>query len=111
MHVILARSHLARRLGHRIWVFPCRIGGDSRLDRARAHQHPLALHSWAKRELTPFVWLAIAVVLAAGAVLTGRRPKGAKPVAGTRLMKSARFVLIIALLLCGGVALLGAMRH
>jgi hypothetical protein len=51
--------------------------------------------------------LAIAVVLAVGVALVGHGPRGANPIAGTRLMKSARFVLIVAALICGGLGLAG----
>lgn len=56
------------------------------------------------------VWLALAVVLAVGVALTGHGPKRANPIAGTRLMKSARLVLIVGILVCGGLALVGAIR-
>jgi hypothetical protein len=55
--------------------------------------------------------LAIAVVLAVGVALTGHGPKGAKPIAGTRLMKSARLILIVGILVCGGLGLVGAIRN
>lgn len=61
--------------------------------------------------MSSLVWLAIVVVLSVGVALTGHGPKGAKPVAATRLMKSARFVLIGAILLCGALGLVGALRH
>jgi hypothetical protein len=56
------------------------------------------------------VWLAVAVVLAVGVALTGLGPNRAKPIAGTRLMKSARLVLIVGLLVCGAVGLVAAIR-
>jgi hypothetical protein len=59
--------------------------------------------------VSSLVWLALAVVLAVGVALTGLGPKRAKPIAGSRLMKSARLVLIAGLLVCGGLALVGAM--
>jgi hypothetical protein len=61
--------------------------------------------------MSSLVWLAIAVVLAVGVALTGHGPRGAKPIAGTRLMKSARFVLIVGILVCGGLSLVGAIRN
>jgi hypothetical protein len=61
--------------------------------------------------LSSLGWLAVAVVLAVGVALAGHGPKGAKPIAGTRLMKSARLVLIVAILVCGGLSLVGAMRN
>jgi hypothetical protein len=57
------------------------------------------------------VWLVVAVVLTAGVALTGGGPKGARPIAGTRLMKSARLFLILGILVCGGLGLAGAIRH
>ncbi|MEO6327215.1 MAG: hypothetical protein ABIT01_13085 [Thermoanaerobaculia bacterium] len=41
------------------------------------------------------ILLSIAVVIAVGAALTGIKPKGTKPVANTRMMGMARFVLLI----------------
>ena len=40
-------------------------------------------------------WLGLAVVIGIIAAVTGMKPKGAKPVARTRLMGVARFVLLI----------------
>ena len=61
--------------------------------------------------MSSLVWLASAVVLAVAVALTGRGPKGAKPVAGTRLMKTARLFLIVGILACGGLGVLGAFRN
>ena len=61
--------------------------------------------------MSSLVWLAFAVVLTVGVALTGRGPKGAKPVGGTRLMKSARFFLILGILVCGGLGVMGALRN
>ena len=61
--------------------------------------------------MSSLVWVTVAVVLAVGAALTGLGPKRGKPVAGTRLMKSARLVLIVGILVCGGLGLLGAIRN
>jgi hypothetical protein len=61
--------------------------------------------------MSSLVWLALVVVLAVGVALTGHGPKGAKPVAGTRLMKSARFFLIVGILVCGGLGVMGALRN
>jgi len=41
------------------------------------------------------VWLAIAVVIAAVAAVSGLQPAGARPVASTRLMGTARLVLLV----------------
>ena len=40
------------------------------------------------------VWLAIAVLIAAVAAITGIKPKGTRHVAHTRLMGGARFALL-----------------
>lgn len=40
-------------------------------------------------------WLGLAVVIGIIAAVTGVKPKGTKPVARTRLMGVARFVLLI----------------
>jgi hypothetical protein len=61
--------------------------------------------------MSSLVWLASAVILAVAVVLTGRGPKGAKPVAGTRLMKTARVFLIVGILACGGLGVMGAFRN
>jgi hypothetical protein len=46
-----------------------------------------------------FFWLGLAVVIGAGAALTGLKAKGTRPVARTRLMGVARFVLVVLVLL------------
>lgn len=46
-----------------------------------------------------FFWLGLAVVIGAAAALTGLKPKGTRPVARTRLMGVARFVLVVLVLL------------
>jgi hypothetical protein len=61
--------------------------------------------------MNPFFWLGLTVVLVVGVALTGTGPKGGKPVARTRLMKSARFFLIFGILVCGGIALSAVVRH
>jgi hypothetical protein len=45
--------------------------------------------------MTWLAWLGLAVVLGVLAAVTGIKPKGTRPVAGTRLMGVARFVLLI----------------
>jgi hypothetical protein len=45
--------------------------------------------------MTWLVWLAIAVVIAAVAAVSGLQPAGARPVASTRLMGIARLVLLV----------------
>ena len=41
------------------------------------------------------VWVGLAVVIVALAAVTGIKPKGSRPVAGTRLMGVGRVVLLI----------------
>ena len=45
------------------------------------------------------VWLALAVIVAGIAAVTGIAPKGGRPVAGTGLMQAARFMLLIMILI------------
>ena len=45
--------------------------------------------------MTWLAWLGLAVVLGVLAAVTGIKPKGARPVEGTRLMGVARLVLLI----------------
>lgn len=54
-----------------------------------------------------FALLGIAVVVAALAALTGLKPKGTRPVAHTRLMGMARFILVVAALIVAGLAVRG----
>jgi hypothetical protein len=49
--------------------------------------------------MTWFAWLIIAVLVAAFAALTGINPKDSRPVARTRLMGVARFVLVVFVLI------------
>ncbi len=42
-----------------------------------------------------FAWLALAVLIAAVAAVTGIKPKGTRHVARTQMMGMARFVLLI----------------
>lgn len=44
-------------------------------------------------------WLGLAVAIGIIAAVTGMKPSGTRPVARTRLMGVARFVLIVVLLL------------
>jgi hypothetical protein len=45
------------------------------------------------------VWLALAVIVAGVAAVTGLQPKGGRPVARTGLMTVARVVLLIVVLI------------
>ena len=49
--------------------------------------------------MTWLVWLALAVIVAGIAAVTGLQPKGGRPVARTGLMQVARFVLLIIVLI------------
>lgn len=40
-------------------------------------------------------WLGLAVVIAAFAAVTGVKPKGTRPVAGSRLMGMGRVMLVV----------------
>jgi hypothetical protein len=61
--------------------------------------------------MSSLVWLALTVVFVVGAVLLHVGPRGGKPVAGTRLMKSARFFLVGGIIVCGALGLVGSLRH
>jgi hypothetical protein len=49
--------------------------------------------------MTWLVWLALAVIVAAIAAVTGLQPKGGRPVARPGLLQAARFVLLIIVLI------------
>jgi hypothetical protein len=61
--------------------------------------------------MSSFVWLGLTVFLVAVVALTSTGPKGGKPVARTRLMKTARFFLVGGILLCAALGLMGVLRH
>ena len=54
-----------------------------------------------------WLWLGLAVLVAAAAALTGFKPKGTRPVAGTRLMGAGRFVLLLVALVFLSLAFRG----
>ena len=54
--------------------------------------------------MTWFLWLTVAVVIAATAAITGIKPKGTRPVARTQLIGVARFVLLLIAVLLAYVA-------
>ena len=60
--------------------------------------------------MNPIVWLAAAVVLVALVAIAGVGPKGGKPVARTRLMKTARGFLIVGILICAALGIFGSLR-
>ena len=49
--------------------------------------------------MTWLTWLMVALLIATFAALTGIKPKHSRPVAHTRLMGTARFVLVAAVLM------------
>jgi hypothetical protein len=53
----------------------------------------------------------LVVVLVVDAVLTHLTPKGGKPVAGTRLMKTARRILVVGVVVSGAIGVWGAFKH
>lgn len=54
--------------------------------------------------MTWLTWLLIVLVVATFAALTGITPKGSRPVAHTRLMGVARFVLVVVVLILAYIA-------
>jgi hypothetical protein len=54
--------------------------------------------------MTPLMWLTVVVLIVAVAAITGFKPKGTKPVAGTQLMGIARVVLVLLALVLAYVA-------
>ena len=61
--------------------------------------------------MSSLVWLGLTVFLVAIVALTGAGPRGGKPVARTRLMGTARLVLIGGILLCAAFGVMGLLRH
>ena len=61
--------------------------------------------------MNPFVYLAITVLLVVAVALTGTGPKGGKPVARTRLMKTARLFLFAGMVLFAGLGVAATVRH
>jgi hypothetical protein len=57
------------------------------------------------------IWIGLAVCFVVAVVLSGRAPRGGKPVAHTALMKNARGILIIGVVVSGAMGLWGALRH
>jgi hypothetical protein len=57
-----------------------------------------------KSGVTSLTWLVIVLLVATFAALTGIKPKGSRPVAHTRLMGVARFVLVVVVLILAFLA-------
>jgi uncharacterized protein YjeT (DUF2065 family) len=61
--------------------------------------------------MSSLIWLGLVVVLVVDAVLMHLAPKGGKPVAGTRLMKSARRILVVGVIVSGAIGVWSAFKH
>jgi hypothetical protein len=61
--------------------------------------------------MSSFVWLGLVALLVVAAVLTHHTPKGGKPVGGTRLMKRARGVLVVGVVVFGAIGIWSAFKH
>jgi hypothetical protein len=61
--------------------------------------------------LSALLWLALTAILVVTVALTRTGPKGGKPVANTRLMKTARYVLVLGAIGCAVLGVFGAIRH
>lgn len=61
--------------------------------------------------MNPFVYLAVTVLLVVVVAVTGTGPKGAKPVARTRLMRTARLFLVAGVVLFAGLGVAATVRH
>lgn len=61
--------------------------------------------------MSSLAYICVAVLLVVAVALTGTGPKGAKPVGRTRLMKTARVILIAGVIVFGAIGLLGMVRH
>ena len=61
--------------------------------------------------MSSLVWLGLTVFFVAAVALTGKGPKGGKPVARTRLMGTARVFLIGAVFVSAALGLFGVLRH
>jgi len=57
--------------------------------------------------VTWLAWLVITLLVATFAALTGIKPKGSRPVAHTRLMGVARFVLVVLALIVAYIVFRG----
>jgi len=61
--------------------------------------------------MNALVWIAFALIAVTAVALTGGGPKGAKPVGRTRLMGTARYVLVVGIVVCGALGVFGAFGH
>jgi hypothetical protein len=77
----------------------------------RAAVGTVSRHAQVETMMSSIFWLGLAVLLVTAVALTGAGPKGGKPVARTRLMGMARYVLIVGVVVCGVLGVFGAIRH
>jgi hypothetical protein len=61
--------------------------------------------------MSSLVWLCLAAIFVAAVAVTKTGPRGGKPVARTRLMGTARYVLLLGVIVCGALGVFGAIRH
>ena len=61
--------------------------------------------------MSSFIWLGLTALLVVAVVLSHRTPKGGKPVAGTQLMKSARGILVLGLVICSAISIWGFIKR
>jgi hypothetical protein len=61
--------------------------------------------------MNALVWIALVLIAVTTVALTGGGPKGAKPVGRTRLMGTARYVLVVGIVVCGALGVFGVFRH
>ena len=61
--------------------------------------------------MSSIVWLCLTVLLVTAVALTRTGPKGGNPIANTRLMGAARYVLIVGIIVSASLGVLGAIRH
>jgi hypothetical protein len=61
--------------------------------------------------MNSIVWLGLTVVFVVVVALTGLGPKGGKPVARTGLMRTARGVLVVGVVVCAAMGLWGVFRR
>lgn len=106
-----ARARWARGRRHPSPAFP----GCRALDGLRGARNPASNRLGSNHATTlhmgSLIWLGLTAVFVVGVVLTGHTPKGGKPVARTRLMSTARSMLIVGAVAFGALGLWGALRR
>jgi hypothetical protein len=61
--------------------------------------------------MSSIVWLGLTALLVVVVAVTRSGPKGGKPVANTRLMGAARYVLVLGVIVCGALGVFSALRR